>query len=371
MAAIRLPYCPLPQPPEEGFRLRRRRPLTLGRAARALRHGPARGLQGGLVAAILGVLAVIAIGVPQDWAARAALSDAGILPMPFEKPGESFPGSAYYYLAADAAAAGVAQPSAGAAQWDDAPMPAPGPALTIANGLDRSRALACLTAAIYYEAATEPDDGQRAIAQVILNRVAHPAFPKTVCGVVYQGSERTTGCQFTFSCDGSLARRPDPLFWARAEAVARQALAGQVFAPVGLATHYHTFAVHPLWDQAMDFVMQIGAHRFYRLLGAAGSAPAFRLAYAGHEPLPAPHPRLAAAALPPAQDPLAIERAFAAGLGAAQPGSAPQPAVLAPARDPAENAYRLARDPRGAAAVGGDDVRTEYRASGSWISQPQ
>ena len=72
----------------------------------------------------------------------------------------------------------------------------------------RCAAQTCLTQAIYYEAASEPDDGQRAVAQVILNRVAHSAFPNTVCGVVYQGSERVTGCQFTFTCDGSLKWTP-------------------------------------------------------------------------------------------------------------------------------------------------------------------
>ena len=74
----------------------------------------------------------------------------------------------------------------------------------------RARALDCLTSAIYYEAGQESTDGQRAVAQVVLNRVRHPAFPASVCGVVYEGSTRATGCQFTFTCDGSLARAPMP-----------------------------------------------------------------------------------------------------------------------------------------------------------------
>ncbi|MFX4781967.1 cell wall hydrolase, partial [Acinetobacter baumannii] len=90
--------------------------------------------------------------------------------------------------------------------------------------------------------------GQQAVAQVILNRVRHPAFPATVCGVVYQGSEHA-GCQFSFACDGSMARRPEPGLWRRAMAVAASALAGQVYAPVGLATHYHTYAVTPAWNR--------------------------------------------------------------------------------------------------------------------------
>ncbi|MFD1958893.1 cell wall hydrolase [Novosphingobium panipatense] len=85
----------------------------------------------------------------------------------------------------------------------------------------------------------------------MLNRVAHPAYPGTVCGVVYQGSERSTGCQFSFTCDGSLARRPQPMFWERARAVARAALAGYVYAPAGLATHYHTVQVRPYWAPSL------------------------------------------------------------------------------------------------------------------------
>ena len=173
---------------------------------------------------------------------------------PFERPGESFPGSAFYYLASDDT--GMVAPDAARSAWDaqlaqihgdDAvPITGTGPAARpiVARGtsLDQARALQCLTAAIYYEAASEPDAGQRAVAQVVLNRVAHPAWPNTVCGVVYQGSERT-GCQFSFACDGSMARRPMAVFWDRARRVAADALAGYVYAPVGLATHYHTSAV--------------------------------------------------------------------------------------------------------------------------------
>ena len=104
------------------------------------------------------------------------------------------------------------------------------------TGIDKARALDCLAKAVYYEAASESEGGQRAVAQVVLNRVAHPAYPKTVCGVVYQGSQRRTGCQFSFTCDGSLARKPSATYWARALAVSRRALSGQVYAPVGLAT---------------------------------------------------------------------------------------------------------------------------------------
>jgi spore germination cell wall hydrolase CwlJ-like protein len=148
---------------------------------------------------------------------------------------------------------------------------------------DVQSALECLTSAVYYEARSESEDGQRAVAQVVLNRVRHPAFPKTVCGVVYQGSNRTTGCQFTFTCDGSLRRAREPFAWGRARKIAAAALAGYVFAPVGLATHYHTTAIHPWWADAMSKAVTIGAHIFYRWNGAWGDPRSFRRPYVGAE----------------------------------------------------------------------------------------
>jgi spore germination cell wall hydrolase CwlJ-like protein len=111
--------------------------------------------------------------------------------------------------------------------------------------LDEARAVDCMTAAIYYEAAFESPEGQRAVAQVVLNRLRHPAFPKTVCGVIFQGSNRATGCQFTFTCDGSLAREPNPEIWNRARKIAEAALNGYVMKKVGNATHYHASYVAP------------------------------------------------------------------------------------------------------------------------------
>ena len=157
-----------------------------------------------------------------------------------------------------------------------------------ASAVDRARALECLTAAIYYEAASEADAGQRAVAQVVLNRARHPAFPATVCGVVYQGSERR-GCQFSFACDGAMARTPSRAGWARAAGNAWGALAGRVYAPVGLATHYHTFAVRPAWNRGLVMTDVVGAHFFHRWKGWWGTGAAFRQAYRGGEPVPGPH----------------------------------------------------------------------------------
>lgn len=191
--------------------------------------------------------------------------------------------------------------------------------LAAASPLDRDRALECLTAAIHYEAASEPDVGQAAVAQVILNRVRHPAFPATVCGVVYQGSERA-GCQFSFACDGAMARVPARAAWARAARAAGAALAGYVYAPVGLATHYHTYAVTPAWNRSLVMTDVVGAHFFHRWKGYWGTASAFRQRYRGGEALPGPHRGLAPTAVAmqvPLVTPAATIRAPYAAAGVA------------------------------------------------------
>ena len=139
----------------------------------------------------------------------------------------------------------------------------------------RARALECLTSAVYYEAAQEPTDGQRAVAQVVLNRVRHPAFPNSVCGVVFEGSTRVTGCQFTFTCDGAIAHAPVPSLWNRARKVAEAALKGFVYAPVGYATHYHANYVVPYWASSLTKTLVEGAHIFYRWPGGWGRPAAF------------------------------------------------------------------------------------------------
>lgn len=150
--------------------------------------------------------------------------------------------------------------------------------------MDEARALDCLTAAVYYEAAIEAADGQRAVAQVVLNRLRHPAYPKTICGVVFQGSERSTGCQFTFTCDGAMGRAPNAALWTRAREIAWGALSGQVFAPVGWATHYHTDWVVPYWASSLAKNAKIGTHIFYRWMGGWGKPAAFTGRYASIEP---------------------------------------------------------------------------------------
>jgi hypothetical protein len=105
-----------------------------------------------------------------------------------------------------------------------------------------------------------------------------------VCGVVYQGSTRSTGCQFSFTCDGSMNARRDWTAWDRAARVASNALAGDVYAPVGSATHYHANYVTPWWAPSLARIGQVGAHIFYRWKGAMERALTFRQDYAGVEP---------------------------------------------------------------------------------------
>lgn len=164
------------------------------------------------------------------------------------------------------------------------PNPAANPFLFGKSSAEtRARALECLTSAIYYEAAKEPTDGQRGVAQVVLNRLRHPAFPNSVCGVVYEGSTRATGCQFTFTCDGSMAYRPMPALWKRARLVAEAALNGYVYAPVGYATHYHANYVVPYWASSLTKTAVEGAHIFYRWQGGWGRPAAFADRWSGLE----------------------------------------------------------------------------------------
>jgi spore germination cell wall hydrolase CwlJ-like protein len=233
-----------------------------------------------------------------------ALSPAPAKPEPVPAPTgyeaeDHFPGAATYTAIPDDAAATPG--TTGTIELPTTPVPenavvdasiqAARPFALKGTPLDKARALECLTDALYYEAAREPDDGQRAVAQVILNRVRHPAFPATVCGVVYQGSEKR-GCQFSFACDGSMTRGVARAYWLRAQKVAAAALNGSVFAPVGEATHYHTFAVTPSWNRSLVMTGVFGAHFFHRWKGWWGTAPAFNQVYRGGEPLPEPHPSL-------------------------------------------------------------------------------
>jgi spore germination cell wall hydrolase CwlJ-like protein len=208
----------------------------------------------------------------------------------------NFPGSAFFYAdgAFDPAPGASAERNIHVLALSEGPAALSTP-FRARSALDQYRATNCLTSAIYYEAGNEPEDGQRAVAQVVLNRVRHPAWPHSICGVVYQGSERAdTKCQFTFSCDGAMGRVPNSASWARARRIATQALAGVVYAPVGLATHYHTLAVRPDWASSLTPVAVVGAHIFYRWQGENGTARAFSVVYSGQETQSGPSQRVVA-----------------------------------------------------------------------------
>jgi hypothetical protein len=123
----------------------------------------------------------------------------------------------------------------------------------------------CLSEAIYYEARGESQRGQVAVAEVIMNRVRSRHYPNSICAVVYQGSERSTGCQFTFTCDGSKADRPRGRAWDRAQRVATAVMLGYTRPITQNATHYHTHAVNPVWNSGLVETGNIGSHVFYRM----------------------------------------------------------------------------------------------------------
>ena len=156
------------------------------------------------------------------------------------------------------------------ASLSDAPRP-----FHLGNALDDSRDLECLTQAAYYEARGEGSDGMRAVAQVVLNRARHAAFPNSICGVVFQGAGRRVGCQFSFTCDGSMRGTVNRVAWNRAHSIASAALSGSVYAGVGNATHFHTTGVSPSWRNSLMRVGQVGNHVFYRFGGRSGTTSAF------------------------------------------------------------------------------------------------
>lgn len=362
------------------------------------------------------LLALLPSSAQWAWSVPSKPTSVDLLAASAERPSENFSGSAFFFLDPDVDAPPAPELKLANAAMNEAAIPAAlvakadlsafatnaaaAPFVLKAGTVDYARALKCLTDAIYYEAANEPDAGQRAVAQVIINRMRHPTYPNSICGVIYQGSERATGCQFSYSCDGSMARTPARPSWLRAQRVAMDALSGSVYAPVGMATHYHATYVYPYWAPSLNFIGTIGAHRFYSWKGSAGRPSAFFRSHAGREPFPGPKPRAWNAEVTPLLDPIELqkqyEREFAAvrlkaeaeAIAAAKAGIAGQATGAAayaditpyrPARAQSYNAPDYSADAR---AKGGEDayaggklpsngdVKAEYQASGSWKQQP-
>ena len=124
----------------------------------------------------------------------------------------------------------------------------------------------CLSEAVYFEARSESETGQAAVAQVVLNRVKSGLYPQSICGVVYQNRHHYMGCQFSFACEGKSLRISDASAWSNATRVARSVLEGRTYvAEVGGATHYHADYVRPGWSRRMRKLDVIGRHIFYGL----------------------------------------------------------------------------------------------------------
>ncbi|MDZ7824460.1 MAG: cell wall hydrolase [Ahrensia sp.] len=130
----------------------------------------------------------------------------------------------------------------------------------------------CLAEGIYFEARGEPEAGQAAVAQVILNRVRNPSYPNTICGVVYQNKSWFNRCQFSFACDGIRDRVSSRASWKTAQEIATAVSVGRIwFKEVGSSTHYHATYVSPPWARKMKRVGKIGLHIFYRTYGGGWS----------------------------------------------------------------------------------------------------
>ena len=149
--------------------------------------------------------------------------------------------------------------------WVNNPLPA---------SVHTEKELKCLATAIYFEARGESRQGQLAVAQVVLNRVKNPAYPNTICGVVYQNRNYRHGCQFSFACDRIPDRITEPGPWKEAQDLASKVVNDEsemFIADVGTATHYHAVYVRPFWARRMKKTDKIGNHIFYKTYGGGWS----------------------------------------------------------------------------------------------------
>lgn len=234
-------------------------------------------------------------------------------------------------------------PKPGAAALKTASLTAAAP-FRMVGALDTSRELECLTQAVYFEARGETPAGQAAVAQVVLNRVRHPSFPKSVCGVVFQGAGKRVGCQFSFACDGSMRARRESAAWERARKVATRALSGVVMAGIGEATHFHTTNVAPNWGPRLVRTAEVGMHVFYKFgrnIGRAAPKADDRVYYASFTAAPPPSVEVAAdmrAAVLQVPDPAPVAETKPQLPEAAKDAGKPQAKLLPVANTPAKPA---------------------------------
>ncbi|MGJ0506916.1 MAG: cell wall hydrolase [Methylocystis sp.] len=149
----------------------------------------------------------------------------------------------------------------GAAGQDARPAYA---SLVSRDNMDRERR--CLAEAVYFESRSEPEAGQAAVAQVVLNRVQSGLYPSSICGVVYQNRHHYKACQFSFACEGKSLRITEQESWSTAVRIANEVMDGHTYiTDVGRSTHYHATYVKPRWARALTRMDMIGRHVFYRL----------------------------------------------------------------------------------------------------------
>ena len=207
-------------------------------------------------------------GVPAILASLVNNDKADILATAYAPPQPDYAkASPFESLLQDSSAAGNGRFIPPLAKGDHRWMSEPLPASVFSKAEQK-----CLATGVYFEARGEKLRGQAAVAQVILNRVRNPAYPKTICGVVYQNDGWRNRCQFSFACDGIKDRITNPSNYKVAEEVALAVTAGKIFIPeVGSATHYHATYVNPRWSHTMKKMKKIGLHIFYRTYGGGWS----------------------------------------------------------------------------------------------------
>ena len=267
----------------------------------ALSHDPMRGLR----PRQLPILAAIGVDIVTLVLAAAWLGGAWPLPAPSESAHPraavvrpAIPGAASTSVAPQALPSALEPLTPEQAQQINAAVPIsnlPNPPaepfrLATASSTDRAAAETCLTMAVYYEVGNQSDQSQAAVAQVVLNRLRHPLFPKTVCGVVFEGSDASDGMRALqpLRATARCGERPNPALWRRAGQVAERALDGYVEPSVGEATHFHADYVVPYWQSSLIKVAQIGPVIFYRWPGPLGMPVSFHGEYAGLEQAPPP-----------------------------------------------------------------------------------
>jgi hypothetical protein len=238
------------------------------------------------LAAVLALASLVVMSGASPHARKAPATTQGTRPSAVGADSDAGPARALAFVQSPLLPLGVLDPGQARelnAVTSPAPLTGVAPVFVLtASAPERARATLCMAQAIYYEAALEPVEGQQAVAQTILNRVRHPNFPKSVCGVVYEGA-RAPGCEFSFACDGSRERPPIEPYWSRAMAVARAALDGYVDKSAGAATYYHADYIYPPWAPQLVKIGQFGSQLFYRYPGPLGAVEALTGRYRGGE----------------------------------------------------------------------------------------